>query len=651
MRIAGIIYGLILAGWAGLASAAAPLTPAEMTVCKSVKHCVDIVERHNSGAYDYSVLHGEFLRFGDKGKAALLSMLSGKDKADMRRAQILLAKGRFRFSPDEQRTIAALWPRGDLEAHAAVMRRSLSPLMRARMIDTLSHEDDSVRKISREIIAATIAMKMDFPLKPSDYGKLSRAAISEPTPALVELLASFDAAKTAPIFTRLLKSGDGPSTISAYQKLYEQNQKTAFETLLGTLYDLKESDAEAAFALAAMLRERHKTREDGFYLKFAKDIAEDPEMSAMGRLAGLDAVMTQYGGQNFDAIPILADTPLILSTFRRAVEAHDVFPRHYIAAAFKAGADNPDPWIKIIWDKIKIDPYANPYMAREFFDHIGAIDTILTKKIVGEALAGRRDFGLINLGMQAAVMQGDKSRIPQLQKFLSHPINDVKAMAELAIESLSHDAENIGYKEVNVKIKEFNKSSKTCKTKATDFREDVKRLPFFDLGVNPVTLSGTKRKVVSTIMPTHEGWLVGYNAGEWGGGLEYYENQSGEGINLLDTQTVKSELLQNVTAILPVRPPALGRYSTEFWAFIFNGGFDNQAAVFRISKTKKGFNMTRHAQLPNRDMAITQLESGDVFIGFGKYDNSASHPPLLLSPNGAIGLACKAPVVTTEALP
>ena len=239
MRIAGITYGLMLIGWAASAQAAAPLTPAEMTVCKSVKHCVDIVERHAPDAYDYRVLHSEFLRFGGKGKAALLSMLSGKDEADMRRAQTLLAKGRFRFTPDEQRAIAALWPRGDLQTHAAVMRRSLSPLMRARMIDTLGHKDAEVRKISREIIAATVAMKMDFPLKPSDYGKLARAALSEPTPKLVELLSTFDAAKTAPIFTRLLKSGDAPSTISAYQKLYEQNQKTAFETLLGTLYDLK----------------------------------------------------------------------------------------------------------------------------------------------------------------------------------------------------------------------------------------------------------------------------------------------------------------------------------------------------------------------------------------------------------------------------
>ena len=87
--------------------------------------------------------------------------------------------------PDEQRRVAALWPRGDLDTHAKIMKSALSPLMRARVIQTLSHENPQVRDLSRDIIAATVARKMNFPLRPDDYGRLAKGLLDDPTPALV----------------------------------------------------------------------------------------------------------------------------------------------------------------------------------------------------------------------------------------------------------------------------------------------------------------------------------------------------------------------------------------------------------------------------------------------------------------------------------
>jgi len=636
-------------GWAGSAYAANPLTPAERAVCKSVKHCVDIVETHPPDAYDYAVLHGEFLRFGDKGKTALLRMLSATDKTDMRRAQNLLVKGRFQFMPDEQRAIAAMWPRGDLDTHATIMRQALSPLMRARMIDTLSHKDAKVRQISREIIAATVEAEMDFPLRPADYGKLARAVLSEPTPALVELLSTFDAAKTAPIFTRLLKSGDIRVTRIVYEKLFEQDPKAAFENLVSTIYELTDEDTEAAIAIAFMLQDRHEDRADGFYLKFAKDIAEDPKLSPAGRLAGFHAIMNKWSGVK--NAPVLASSPLMLENLEYALDRQEVFPRFYVSGFYDSAKDNPDPWLSLMWTKLSKDAYANPYTAEDFLTVLGTISSSTSRGIVTEALSDKRDFGLINLGMKASVMQGDKSRLPQLKTFLSHPINDVKVMAKLAIDALENEAETISDKAFMAKLKDLNQISRTCRIEPIDFRADVKRLPYFDLGVNPVTLTGTKRKAVSTIMPTQDGWLIGYDAGEWGGGLDYYENESGKGQALLSYKNENYSLLQNIVGILPVKPVPLGRYSTEFWAIAYNGGFTTDAAVFRISETDNKFTLTRHAQLPHRGMNVAQTQTGDVIISFDKFDKTAPHPPLLLSPNGAIRQACSPKADTAEALP
>ena len=145
------------------------------------------------------------------------------------------------------------------------------------MIETLTHENQEVRRLSRDIIAATVARKMNFPLRPEDFGRITKGLLDDPTPALVELLSNFDSAKTEPVFLRLLQSTDGPTLNTAYQKLYAQNQEKAFKALVATLYNLKDNQPEAALAISHTLRQRHMGREDGFYLKFAKDLTEDKE--------------------------------------------------------------------------------------------------------------------------------------------------------------------------------------------------------------------------------------------------------------------------------------------------------------------------------------------------------------------------------------
>ena len=126
MRTAGIISAFILSAILG---SNAQAQNSESIVCKNIRHCVDIVERHAPDSFDYQVLNGEFQRFSTKGKAALIALLASKDETDIRRAQAVLSRGRTLLSPDEQRKIAALWPRGNFEAHANIMKSALSPLM------------------------------------------------------------------------------------------------------------------------------------------------------------------------------------------------------------------------------------------------------------------------------------------------------------------------------------------------------------------------------------------------------------------------------------------------------------------------------------------------------------------------------------------
>jgi hypothetical protein len=85
-----LIIGLLI-GLGGPVSvwAANPLTPAEQRVCRSLKHCLNIVETHPYDSFDYAVLAAEFARFGQKGYDALIRMIAKSHKKAGHAADLL----------------------------------------------------------------------------------------------------------------------------------------------------------------------------------------------------------------------------------------------------------------------------------------------------------------------------------------------------------------------------------------------------------------------------------------------------------------------------------------------------------------------------------------------------------------------------------
>jgi len=624
------------------------ITRAEIKICKSVKHCVDITNRHGPDAFDYALLQSEFLRFGDKGQSALFKMISGENEIVLRRAQNILARGGPKLNTTLQNQVADIWPRGDIHAHAKIMRANLSPLIQSRVIDTLNHKDEKIRDVSRDILKAA-----KHPLNDADFSKVSKAAITEPTPALISLLSGERHEKAMPVLTRILRSGDAPSVIASYESLFAQDPKTAFQTLVGILYDLKEDEGQAAFALAALLRHRHKNRTDGFYLKFAKDIAEDSKMGAMGRVAGFDAVMRSSNNADI----ILANSPIMIDNLGLALETLKSPPRTYVSNYPLHAETKRADWAKVIWKTLKSDPYKDPDIAEAFFNSLGQIPPAEVQNIVSDALNDQRDYGMIKLGLITAVAQTDKSRLGQLKKLTQHPITNIRSYARLGIAALSKGDRAISDKMAATQIKMANNSAKVCQSRPINFKTDVKQLPFFDLE-NVAVQTKPYRTHVSSVMPTRKGWLVGYAAGEWGGDLQYYDNKTGRANPImypLGWSEAAHRLHQNITAILPIMPQRPGQYSSEFWAFITDGGFTNHSAVYRLSQHGEGFQLTRHAQLPSRRLNLSQETNGDIFISFYDKDadqNYSAHPPLILSKTGSLRRACNGPALDPlKALP
>jgi len=641
MRSAGIISALLLAVVLGTHTQA---RANESIICKSVSHCVNIVERHAPDSFDYQVLNGEFQRFGQKGKTALLNMLASKNETDMRRAQAVLARGQTLLTPNEQRKVAALWPRGDLKTHAKIMKSALSPLMRARVIETLSHENPEVRKLSREIIAATVERKMDFPLRPEDYGRLAKGLLDDPSPALVELISTFDIARTKPVFLRLLKSTDGPTLNAAYEKLYAHNPEEAFKALVATLYDLEDNQSEAAFAISHALRQRHTARQDGFYLNFAKDLTEDPEMSLMGRLAGFDALMQS------EAAPKLSEPGRYENVIKSALSNHGVLPTGYLRNLPRQAGDTSDAWLTAYWEYFRSQASDQKL---DFIRLVGGFDTDVAKNILVEALGDKGDWRIIQSAALPLGRLKHKAASPKLRELSEHPIMTVQIAALTALDGINKGSMK---GRTNYWTKLLSNQKNYCAVKSIDFKSEASKLPFFENGkvasysvrvtlrdgrVLPTEITRpARRKNLTSSSASLNGYLAGYSNGEFGGGLVYYDNASG------DSQLV---LRNQVIAILPVKKLPLGQFPNEFW--VFTNSDDNgieSHSIYRVSIGKLSM-PSLHAALPSQPLAITQIDDSSIVMSFG--DSTNVNPPLLLSPTGAIRRACSAPADTANALP
>lgn len=93
-RMKALLTLLIIGGLTPLpVMAANPLSPAETTACRSLQHCLDIIETHPPDSFDYDVLAVDFKRFGAKGRKALIRKVKKSNRSAANAADLLAISG------------------------------------------------------------------------------------------------------------------------------------------------------------------------------------------------------------------------------------------------------------------------------------------------------------------------------------------------------------------------------------------------------------------------------------------------------------------------------------------------------------------------------------------------------------------------------
>ena len=637
-----IVWALAFASLAQTVFAAPPAK-----VCDDIEHCVYILERHAPDSFDYTVLHTEFLGYGPKATRALVEVAAWMDDPKSSYALQMLSRGGFQLTPAEQRDLIEVWPRENVKAHAIVLGRMASPRVRAAAIDTLAHPDSEVRKQSRYLLSEVAKAGFKFPMRQGDYSKLLKAALNEPHPALIALLETYPPAQLRPAYARLLRSGDTAMTMAVYEKLYQADKANALKTLVGVIQDLKDGELPAAMSISEMLQRRNKSRPDQFYLKFAKDLTNDAKLGLAGRAVGYDVLINAElarPGKSVTA-PRLLDSPLNRNVFQYIV-SNGEHSDAYVNYLQHLTSENADPYIAVLGASLKKNP--NPI----FISKLGRFQTPLAKDIVVKALNHPSDYRMISAAMISAAKQKQTDLKPKISDLKSnHPISAVRVAGRVALKEFnqpnkkksSEELLRSSYKMLFYPLRGAeNKEEVYCKVDSVDFKTISRKMPYF----KSVILNGryAGRQNLTSAVELKTGWLAGYDLGEWGGGLLYYDYETEKPISLLD---------ENVTAIIPTKATPLGQFPTSFWAVTGLSHTNlSRGSVYRVTQNPDGFQVNLHATLPGPAHSIAVNFDNSIEMDFVDREGMKRNPelkmapydynpPLLLEVNGNIRRLCK----------
>ena len=626
-----LILAMLLAG-----ASLVPTMAAADAVCDDADHCVWIMENHGPHEFDYEILTRELEGFGADGKEFLIMLVGDKDPDIAGRAIDILYGGKFDFTREEARLIVNEWPGSNVDKMANLMVKVGSPDVQGRMIESLLRDDQKIQSVARDVLSRLREKKKIYQLRAFEYGPLAKAVSEQPTRELVQMLSAFSPEKTRPFLQKAIGASDGPSVIAAYEGLYEIDKELAFRTLLTTLNNLKHDQSDTAFAIGELLRHRHALRSDGFYMQFAKELAEDPEMSLMGRVAGLDAVLGGGAFKTDGKVLTLETTDPVRSALLAALTARgdNIYP--YDANFSRVFTNDPGHAAMMIWKHIQENQQQDGRIYQSFFQQLDGLKGNAQASITLQALGQGDNIKILEYALASVRSQEDDIYLTSVSRLSGHWADDIRHQAISTAKILNAPAQDknkeivtpVSFrKSINQLRTADKKRWSNCKMKSAAVTDYVVQLPYFTLE-EEVTGSFVKRRFIKAAYPTQDGWFVGFkNSGS--GDLWYFDNESGLG------DPVKGDQMSGVSAVMPMRLPDAGRYTSDFWVISADPNDPKSGQLFRASQNSLGIDAKLHRYLPRADFNVSILP-GNAYLLSHK-----NHAPLILKLDGTIKPACE----------
>ncbi len=659
-----LAFAVLALGSTAQPSLARPLTTAEETVCKNIRHCLDILKNHDVKDFDYQVLKDEFNRFEMAGKKRLLKAISDEDPNLSRNAVNLLSLSDDTFSAAEIKLIADQWPRGDIESLAGLMLIQYSPAIRQAAIETLTSQNEGIANWSRKILKfgekdflSGPSKTDDFNPSPENFDILKAAAIANPTREITHFLARYPSQQAQPILRNLLSTERSGVVHAALKGLYSSDPESSFEFLRETVSHLEPGDEKIALAVADAVRTQYVDTQDKKFIDFARHNLTTPSASELEALVSADILMGLKSNTH------LPETTIALNGLQNALRAHGTVPLFYMGNLPQKLGGNLEEGLELFWNSLEMRVSQNASLLVNELSTIPPNET--SSEILLSALNTDADWRVVAKTAEVASKQNLSILRTTLEEAAdNHPVLFARAAALAALDGLSENKKS-DYSNSRLNWeKTLAEEGKYCSVKAHNFKTESTQLPYFNSV--PIAYAGeTKRASLTSAVPTGNGWLAGYDQGELSGGLVYYDNRTGAGELIYgqpnSNETSREDYIPNILGIAPKIQRPIGQYGEEYWAFSGLNSLGRHGSILSVSVQDDNIQVSRDFLLPEAPKAIERLEDNSLLIGFDGASNdknssdtsfSLPHPPLRLLPDGKVVPGCSEfPQLKTQASP
>jgi hypothetical protein len=599
---------IIAAAVAGSLSNAAfasskPLSKSERVVCQSLRDCADILKRHDASEFDYGVLKREFERFGVSGRNALFDILES-DAGNPDIAGMILSLGPL--SPAETERLNRMWFLQIAAQFLPLLKNT--PEARDKILLTLGHADPNVREAARQAMMSWPDDAFTAPPGNDIVEPLLRALINDPMAIAASFVERANVGVHTDLFSTLLLSGDVDLVVAAYNALYRDNPKQAFQHLLSEMRRLE--SPEQARAIGDMLAERHAQRNDGFYLKFAQDILADRSFPIPARAAGLHAVLRSHDSKAILAIPRGSETFAFLLRQQNFIAQDIYMPALTLAGQSEAIADVVEIAQSEKW--INRDQITQSLKGTPFYD--AAVRDLIRSD----------DIRSVRAGLKFALPR----HTSDIRSQIDHPVSEISSAAKRRLKLPIRDPQ----------------SQRPCRLAPYDMDRVTEQMPFFDSAwfrtQNGARISATRDALISA-HPASRGWLAGYdlsklptNTSVTGGGLVFFDNKTGVSRHIGD--------FISPIAVLPDRHLNLGQTTSRFWVVDSWGGDSDDTSLYRLDMSNRSETVKHIGILPHDAKSFSVAPNGDFLVTFLNLDKSAGlkQPPLRYSAKGTVSHAC-----------
>lgn len=603
-------------------------------VCETLTHCEYILKEHSPLEYDYSVLAQGFDSFGLAGEQSLVDRITEPRSKYSERGIELLRRSDNRPSSQNLKTILKFWQTGQFSLQndtslIAYLTRYPTPSVYRAALDTLNQANPVLARQSREILEQLPADNTVYPYQPSDLSKLSNVIKSNPNEHIIRHISAIKTPRAHDVLRTSFSGGHEASLNTAYQALYDHDRQAAFGGLLQTLRALKPNDYASAKAISALIRNRNNQRSDNFYLKFAADLMADEQMSIMGRVAGLDAlILTQQ------TLPI---TSAKASVYTRGVQIYSgsEIPKSYFEAFSQLKKTEQEQSLMTLAEIAGSNPVSRLRL-------LGVIESYgmspEARRIISSELRKQDDYRVLEKALKVAAMNMTptdhtmfqtsalkiESRTPLLGVTASTAaLRHLVSMPNISREKRA-DAYN-GFREnfIRRKIDE----QKRCEMTPLDMKAQAKQMPYFPQ-VNLEDGPRSLRVWLATAARFPSGWLAGYELPELQTAMIAYDYDTETGIEI-----GAGQILGSIFAIVP-----RSNTGTSFWIITQS---EKVTRIYKLEnvnqKPYQNIQLTSYRTLPATIESVAIGPQNEWLMAF-----EGPQPPLLLSRNGMLSAPCNA---------